>query len=49
MQLVVNTTGAGMQSNSFCWFCQAVPKFPARWLYFLSPGYPWAGSSSPWV
>lgn len=26
-QLVVKSTGAGIWSNSFCWFCHAVPKF----------------------
>ena len=31
MQLVVNRMGAGMSSNSRCWFCHAVPKFPLRW------------------
>ena len=33
-QLVVNSTAPGMLSNSFCWFCQAVPKLPFRWGYF---------------
>ena len=27
----------------------AVPKFPFKWEYFLSSGYPCAGSISPWV
>ncbi len=31
MQLVVKSTGAGMSSNSRCWFCHAVPKLPFRW------------------
>ena len=37
-QFVVNSTGAGMSANSFCWFCHAVPKLPLRWAYFLRPG-----------
>ena len=37
-QFVVNSTGAGMFSNSFCWFCHAVPKLPLRWGYFFSSG-----------
>ena len=37
-QLVVYRMGAGMPSNSFCWFCQAVPKFPLSWGYFFSSG-----------
>ena len=38
MQLVVIRMGAGRLSNSLCWFCQAVPKFPASCGYFRSPG-----------
>ena len=30
IQFVVKRMGAGMSSNSDCWFCQAVPKFPLR-------------------
>ena len=38
MQFVVNSTAAGTPSNSFFWFCQAVPKLPFRWGYFFSSG-----------
>ena len=33
--MVVNSTGAGMSANSFCWFCHAVPKLPLRCGVFL--------------
>ena len=29
MQFVVNKNAPGTSTNSFCWFCHAVPKLPS--------------------